>query len=168
VEDRMDAKQYGEGYQQHLIEQYKLYVQMADNVSLRRSQSNQFYISVLSALLAVVALAGKLYGSGADARIELVNVAFLCVTILGLIICIVWAINLLSYRQLNAGKFKVIHEMESMLPYACYDREWEFLGRGEAFSKYVPLTNVEVYVPAIMAIPYIIVFLYFVLNMFYY
>jgi hypothetical protein len=33
----MDAKQYGEGYQQHLVKQYKLYVQMADNISLRRS-----------------------------------------------------------------------------------------------------------------------------------
>lgn len=158
----METKQYGEGYQQHLIEQYKLYVQMADNVSVRRSQSNQFYISVLSALLAVVALVGKLYGSGADARIELVNVAFLGITMLGLIICIVWSVNLLSYRQLNAGKFKVIHEMESMLPYACYDREWEILGCGHSSSKYIPLTNIEVYVPAIMAIPYLIVFAYLV------
>ena len=161
----MDAKQYGDGYQQHLIEQYKLYVQMADNVSLRRSQSNQFYISVLSALLAVVALVGKLYGSGEDARTELVNVAFLCITILGLIICLVWAVNLLSYRQLNSGKFRVIHEMESMLPYACYDHEWELLGRGHSFSKYIPLTSIEVYVPAIMSIPYIIVFLYLLRNL---
>jgi hypothetical protein len=160
----MDAKQYGEGYQQHLVEQYKLYVQMADNISLRRSQSNQFYISVLSALLAVVALVGKLYGSGEDAQIELVNLAFLCITILGLIICIVWAVNLLSYRQLNSGKFKVIHEMESMLPYACYDREWAILGQGHSLSKYIPLTNVEVYVLAIMSIPYIIVFLYLLHN----
>jgi hypothetical protein len=73
----MDPAKYGNGYKEHLLEEYKLYVQMADNVSARRAQANQFYISVLSALLAVVAFAGKLFGSGQNARPDLMNITFL-------------------------------------------------------------------------------------------
>ena len=55
----MDVTKYGDKFKDHLIEEYKLFVQMADNVSARRSQANQFYISVLSILLAAVALGRK-------------------------------------------------------------------------------------------------------------
>jgi hypothetical protein len=156
----MDAVKYGPNYQEHLLDQYKVYVQMADNISARRAQANQFYISVLSALLAVVALVGKLYGSGENPRPDLVNIAFLAITLLGLLLCTVWWLNLLSYRQLNSGKYKVVHEIEARLPYACYDREWEVLGRGEDLRIYLPLTSIERYVPVLIAIPFIIVFSY--------
>lgn len=39
----------------YLLDQYKLCVEMADRVSSRRIQTNQFYLSLLSALLAIVA-----------------------------------------------------------------------------------------------------------------
>lgn len=156
----MDATKYGSDYQAHLLDQYKLYVEMADNISARRAQANQFYISVLSALLAVVALVGKLSGSGEAGRPELVNIAFLAVSVLGLVLCVVWFVNLMSYRQLNSGKFLVIHEMEARLPFPCYDREWELLKRGREWGAYLPLTTVERYVPAIVAVPFVIVFIY--------
>ena len=156
----MDATKYGNNFQEHLLEQYKLYVQMADNISVRRSQANQFYISLLSALLAVVALVAKLYGGGQNARPDLVNISFLAITMLALILCIIWFLNLLSYRQLNSGKFKVIHEIEAQLPYACYDREWDLLGRGKDWREYLSLTTIERYVPVIMGIPFAIAFLY--------
>jgi hypothetical protein len=77
---------------------------------------------------------------------------------------VIWFVNLLSYRQLNSGKFKVIHEIETQLPYACYDREWDILGRGTAASKYLPMTHIEQYVPAIMSIPFAMVFVYALLK----
>lgn len=156
----MDAGTYGPNYQQHLLEQYKLYVEMADNISARRSQANQFYISVLSALLAVVALVAKIYGGGSSPHPDLVNVAFLAVAMLGLVLCLIWWLNLLSYRQLNSGKFLVIHEIEAQLPYKCYDREWELLGSGKDWGKYLSLTTIELYVPGLMALPFALVFLY--------
>jgi hypothetical protein len=160
-----DATTYGQNYQQHLLEQYKLYVEMADNISARRAQTNQFYVSVLSALLAVVALVAKIYGAGPSPHPDLVNIAFLAITILGLVLCLIWYLNLMSYRQLNSGKFKVIHEMEAQLPYKCYDREWELLGRGTDWYKYLSLTTIERYVPAMMAIPFALVFVYVLLKM---
>ena len=156
----MEAANYGQDYKEHLLEQYKLYVQMADNVSARRSQTNQFYISVVSALLAVVALVGKLFGGEINSRPGLINISFIAITVLGLGLCLIWFANLLSYRQLNTGKFTVIHEMEEQLPYPCYDREWDVLGRGTSPRKYLPLTHIEQYVPAIVAVPFLIVLLY--------
>ncbi len=36
----MEKERYGEHYQSHLLEQYKLYVEMADRISARRGQIN--------------------------------------------------------------------------------------------------------------------------------
>jgi len=154
VEDIMKAIDYGKDYQEHLLEQYKLLVTMADNVSARRAQTNSFYITVLSALLAILSLARENIVSEAQ------NIIFLVVSVLGMVLCIVWKININSYGQLNTGKFKVIHEMEAQLPFACYDREWEFLGAGQDSKKYLQLTKVEQYIPYLLAVPYLLLLVY--------
>lgn len=150
----MKAIDYGKDYQEHLLEQYKLLVTMADNVSARRAQTNSFYITVLSALLAILSLARENIVSEAQ------NIIFLVVSVLGMVLCIVWKININSYGQLNTGKFKVIHEMEAQLPFACYDREWEFLGAGQDSKKYLQLTKVEQYIPYLLAVPYLLLLVY--------
>lgn len=144
---------YGEKFNEHLLEQYKLYVEMADRISERRMRTNKFYISLLSGLLVLLSI--------------LVNVGnfnqsliFVIVSILGIALCVIWNINIQSYRQLNSGKFKVIHEMEQDLPFPCYDKEWKILGKGKEKSKYLQLTRVEKYIPLILSIPYIFLFLY--------
>jgi len=149
----MDKNKYGEKFNEHLLEQYKLYVEMADRISERRMQTNKFYISLLSGLLALLSIlvsVGKLNQT----------LIFVIVSLLGIALCILWHINIRSYRQLNSGKFKVIHEMEQFLPFPCYDREWEVLGESKEKTKYLQLTRVEKYIPVILAIPYIFVFLY--------
>jgi len=151
----MTKEEYGARFKDHLLEQYKLYVEMTDNVSSRRAQANMFYISVLSGLLAVLSIVAR--GSSlSDAQ----GIAFLAAAMLGTIICYVWYVNIRSYRQLNSGKFKVIHAMEQQLPFPCYDREWEIIGEGKESKEYLPLTRVEQYVPAILAIPYLTLIIY--------
>ena len=120
----VDKNKYGEKFNEYLLEQYKLYVEMADRISERRMQTNKFYISLLSGLLALLSIlvsVGKLNQT----------LIFVIVSLLGIALCILWHINIRSYRQLNSGKFKVIHEMEQDLPFPCYDKEWEILGEGE-------------------------------------
>ncbi|MFY0602167.1 MAG: hypothetical protein JXR03_21000 [Cyclobacteriaceae bacterium] len=141
-----------------LIEQYKLYVEMSDRISERRSKANQFYMVLLSLLLIVASLVvnqGSKEGFTNHQQIVL-----LAMGITGLLTCTVWFININSYRQLNTAKFKVIHEMEANLSYACYSQEWELLGHGTDASKYNQLTKVERWVPVILMCPYALLIVY--------
>jgi len=49
----------GDAYRQHLFDQYKLAVEMADRVSARRTQANTFFLAVNTGLLTVFANLGK-------------------------------------------------------------------------------------------------------------
>lgn len=46
-----------EKHSDHLLEQYKLYVEMTDRVSQRREQSNRFYVTLVAAIVALLILA---------------------------------------------------------------------------------------------------------------
>jgi len=138
-------------YVRLLLEQYKLYVQMADKISDRRADANKFFISLLTGLLALLSAVVALR---TPATIQ--SAVLFTVAILGIVLCIIWWFIIHSYKQLNTGKFKVVHEMEKKLPYACYDREWEVLGRGEDRAKYLPLTHVEQYVPLLFKVPFVV------------
>ncbi len=151
----MKKEEYGENFHEQLLEQYKLYVEMADRISNRRAQTNRFYISLLSGLLAVLSIV-----VGRNVFSDFQTIVFMAVAILGLALCVLWDVNIRSYRQLNSGKFKVIHEMEQYLPFPCYDKEWEILGKGKEAKTYLQLTRVEQYVPTTLAIPYILLLIY--------
>ena len=158
----MDASQKETEYSKQLLEQYKLYVQMADNISQRRQQTNQFYISLLSALIAILAIVLD----KDNAQVVDMRLIILLISVMGIIISVIWNVNINSYRQLNTGKFKVIHEMEKDLPYPCYDKEWEFLGQGANSKKYFQLTRVERWVPVIFSLPYVLLLIYSVSRFF--
>lgn len=153
-------KTYGENFQIHLLEQYKLYVEMMDRVSARRGQANTFYISLLSGLLALLSLViDKKLFSGNQA------IVLLATAILGLALCYVWYANINSYKQLSSLKFKVINEIETYLPFPCYLREWEILKEENKIWQYKRLTKVEKYVPFILAIPYFCLLAYSIYSL---
>jgi len=151
----MSKEDYGEKFQDHLLEQYKLYVEMADRISIRRAQANKFFISLLSGLLAVLSIA-----INKSILTEMHNALFLAISLLGLILGTLWYVTINSYRQLNSEKFKVIHEIEQHLPFPCYEREWEILGKGKERKKYLQLTRVEQFIPFVLAFPYFLLFIY--------
>lgn len=155
----MNKEEYGEQFSEHMLEQYKLYVEMADRVSSRRAQTNRFYISLLSILLALLSIVASI-----GAFSEILDIILLAMAILGIILCALWWVNIRSYSQLNSGKFKVIHEMEKELPIAAYDKEWEILGRGKQAGKYLQLTRVEQWVPLLLSIPYLLLLVYSVVR----
>jgi len=49
-------EKYGGNYGQHLLEQYTLYVEMADRISHRRQNANGFGLSINTAILGIVGL----------------------------------------------------------------------------------------------------------------
>ncbi len=134
-------EQYGHDYRAHLLEQYRLYVEMADKMSERRQSANSFFLSVNTVIVGLVS-----YFTLNDACRRLV--ALLSpINIAGLVICYTWYRLMRSYRDLNTAKFKVIHELEQELPASPYDCEWEKVGRGTNRSLYLPITRVEMSVP---------------------
>ena len=150
--DRSDfsPEEYGPNYQMHLLEEYKLYVEMADRVSQRRALANSFFLALHTALFGLsVGLSGLSSG-----QIEN-QAAGLVASLFGFPFTYVWYRVLKSYRQLNSAKYKVVHELEAKLPVAPYDNEWEKAGRGKDPNLYVPLTVVEGWVPQVFAIGYL-------------
>ena len=77
---------------------------------------------------------------------------------LGMLLAVAWYIHIRSYRQLNSGKFKPLHELEEKLAYPFFKREWELLEEGENPNKYWRLTVVETFAPAIFGGVFFIMF----------
>lgn len=142
-----------------LVEQYKLYVESAENVSSRRADVNKYYLSVLTALLVVIPFA---IDSATPPDLRLL--VFVLLGTLGLAICILWMINIRSYSQLNKLKYVVVHEMEKDLPFACFSREWELLDDPNYKLTFIRLGKVERFMPLILAVPFLVMSLYSIIT----
>lgn len=135
-------------WREQLLEQYKLYVELADRNSQRRATTNAFFATVNAALLTALAT----FIEQAEA------LASTLVPLVGITLCALWALLLRSYRSLNTAKFKVIGLMEERLPSSPWWRaEWQMLGEGKKLSLHLPLSPIETLVPLVFAIFYGIV-----------
>ncbi len=150
-----NEKDYGINYQEHLFEQYKLYVESVEKTSDRRQHANNYFITINTALISLIGLSFqiKIFENLAGVKSVL--------ALVGIIICIVFWYLIRSYKQLNTGKFAVIHEIEKHLPLALYKYEWEVLGKGEDNKKYYPFSHIELIIPWVFGIIYALLGLYF-------
>jgi hypothetical protein len=101
------------------LDQYKLYVEMVDRISARRPTANSFFLTINSALLAFAGFFTR-KEDGASAPLAWLVV----VGVVGLLLCLSWYRLVRSYRDLNTGKFRVIHEIETRLSLALFGAEW--------------------------------------------
>ena len=108
------------------IEQYKLFVQSAENVSDRRVRINRYQTSLN---LAVVALHGL-----APSFIPHPMVPFL-IAGAGIAMTINWFLTLRSFRQTNRAKFIIIHSMERQLPREVFREERTLVRESEKGHK---------------------------------
>lgn len=142
------AEEEARGDGRELLEIYKLHVEMADRVSQRREGANRLFVTLLSAMIVLMAAVLR-FGTGMEAvAIEFV-VVVLTATVLSLAVS--WFIVIRSYRQLNTGKFDVLQQLEGKLPFAFYRMEWERLEEGKDPGRYWKLTVVETFLPVIFA-----------------
>lgn len=140
---------YGEKYKDHFFEQYKLYLQGIENISDRRENANKYFVTINSGI--IVALSYLIQHS--DNRF--VIPAIISVLLLGIVLSIIFYFLINSYKQLNSGKFSVLHKMEESLPVQMYSDEWKALGEGKDKCKYFPFSHIERIVPVIFGIAYI-------------
>jgi F0F1-type ATP synthase assembly protein I len=146
VDDYTNGK---EKYHAAILEQYKLYVEMADRISARRALANTFFLTLNGVAFTLIGVFWKDKPSGSPWLM-----LFPLVLLLGM--CAAWFWLVRSYRQLNSGKFAVVAALERRLPALQYsDAEWKALGEGEDKSRYWPLTHLEQWIPTLFAVTYL-------------
>jgi hypothetical protein len=143
---RVDEKTYGQDYRGHLLQQYKLCVEMANHVSARRALANTFFLTASTIFVSVIGyMIGRAFA--APSHYDIATAA--TVTAGSIAFSIAWWMALKSYDQLNSGKFQIIHLLETKLPAAAFQAEWNVLGGGKDPSKYRPLSYVERIMPLV-------------------
>jgi len=137
-----------------LLEQYKVFVKTADDITARRLATNKFYLTLLLGLFTIAGFLNK----KEIATLFDKEIILILISIIGIFLSIIWYMNIESFRLLNSAKFKVIHEMEKELAYPCFDKEWQFR-KGEDVSKAYPrFTQIEKYLPIVIGSIYVVVF----------
>ena len=127
-----------------LLEIYKVHAAGADDVSRRRDGADRIFLTATTALVVTIGVISR-FGTGTiPGWIVIVGLAGA-----GFLIQCAWLGVLTSYKQLNSGKFKALHELEKMLPYAFYAKEWEAMRRGEDPKTYTKMTVAEGTLPRI-------------------
>ena len=127
--------------QQTVLEQWKFYGQTTLNVSNRRLKNNRFYLRLLIGLLGIAGIGAKLG--------YFTPIGLLLIGVVGLPFCVLWSFHILSYKQLNSGKYRVMWEMAEELPFDPFKREWENLKEGDEPEAYIKHTTVEVWWPRV-------------------
>ena len=130
---------YGNSFGADLLEQYKIYVQSAENVSARRVASSRYLLTLNVAL-------ATLYGLQSEGFVH--SYWTILVPILGILVSWIWYQIIKSHRDLNAVKFKIIHQLEQHLPVALYINEWQLAGEGRGKS-YSAVTRIEQWIPLV-------------------
>jgi len=142
-------------YNNHIIEQYKMYVEMADRISARRNLANVFFLSLHSLCVSTICFFIE--------KVALINPKWIILFPLLIVILfsLIWWWLLTSYRNLNSAKYKVIGHLEQKLPSSPYwSAEWKELGEGQDIKKYLPITALENYVPIMFTVMYLMLGLY--------
>lgn len=141
-----------------LLEQYKIYVEMADRVSARRGAANVFFLTLNTSIFTAI---GLLWQHPPTASKGLLVVPWLAL----MVQCLAWLWMLRSYRQLNTAKYAVVGALEERLPASPYWRaEWAALGEGRDPTRYWPLSHVEQWIPVFFAITYTVGFIALLLS----
>lgn len=140
------ADDYGEPFKAHLLEQYKQYVQSADNASERRVASSRYLLTVNAALVAAYGFQSVLTERA---------VLAIPIALAGIILSLLSYSIIKSFRDLNTAKFKIIHKLEKHLPAALYAYEWRLLEEGKG-KAYWPTTHVEKWMPLLFLVLHVL------------
>ena len=135
-------EKYGDSFGSDLLEQYKLYVQSAENVSARRVASNRYLLTLNIALVALYGVQSVGFGQ---------SYWTLLIPIIGIPVSILWYLIIKSHADLNGIKFDIIHELETHLPSRIYKYEWNLAGGGKG-KTYRAVTTIERWIPILFAI----------------
>jgi hypothetical protein len=128
-----------------LFEQYKLAVEMATGISVRRQAANNFYIGLVSGFGVLHSLFEKFAPTFSQSPRERV------LLILPICLCVVWWLTIYSHRRIDKVKWDVICELENKLPDTPFTSETKKLG-----SKSFNLTKTELAIPILVGLVFLL------------
>lgn len=127
----------------HKFDEYKLFVDSTQHLSERRQAATQTYLSVNTAIFAILALLVKEAGlKGAT----LVGVS-LPLFLVGIAVCLIWRKIITQYKELIRWRYDQLMAMELEMPgsHGMYVKEYESLFGSE--KKKFGFSRLEVWLP---------------------
>lgn len=140
----------------HILDIYKLYVDMTDKLSNRRHLTNTWFLTLNTTIMTI---AGFLLSKNLE------TIMLIIILLAGFVNCILWNRLIASYKRLNTARFKVIQEIEEQLPIKTFCKEWDLLNNDRNSKQFYSLTKIENKIPLIFALLYIIIGLFQFLNL---
>ena len=135
-------------HKNELLDQYKMFQKSSEDLVSRRQSVSSFYITVNSALIAIVGILIGLVSFPSN----IIIILFMSLT--GIILDVSWIRILEAYGTLNSAKMKVIKLLEKQLPAILYEAEWQVMCDKLNNKKYVSFTNSEKRIPIIFSCVY--------------
>ena len=141
--EMIEKEAFAGDYESAVLEQWKTCISEANGISEKRNNANNIFITLNTALFAVITFA--------------LDYKSILLSAIGIAICILWIYTINSYKKLNSVKYEIINEMELKLPLAPFTSEWDRLNNR---YEYVRLTKIEKFIPWMFIILYSISILY--------
>jgi hypothetical protein len=118
---------------------YNTAVEMADRTSARRAGANNFFLTLNTALAAMVGIVSSARKPPPHGNLPTFDAFGLVLTaVAGIVLALAWRALLKYYRRLNGAKFDVINELEKQLPAQPYTDEWKILHPDETLNTVTP------------------------------
>ena len=117
----MTPRQYGDKYRDHLLEQYKQSVEMADRLGQRKEQTSRLYVTLMTALIAASSFA---IASWPEKYVEKFSPELPgIVGIIGIVLGLAWFTTLQALERQIQAKTETIREIELGLPFPLHSVE---------------------------------------------
>lgn len=129
------------GKEQEIQAIWQTCVEMANSVSQRRDAMNNLFVTLNIAVIAAISWMWN------------IKTAFLCAA--GLVICIVWLLDINNFKRLNTAKFQVVYDLEQKMGVCPFMDEWDILKKTK---HYIEGTKLERILPIAFALGYGVVF----------
>lgn len=142
-------------YTEDLLKEYELYVKIMDETSSRRQNANSFFLGLNSLIITIMGI----FLNRSEAPFFISLLWLITTSLFGLILCLRWRYIIQEYKNLNSGRFLVIHLLEERLPAKLFKAEWDYLTGDPDNQKYGKLSVAEMQVPNTFMILYMLLFL---------
>lgn len=144
-DETLENPSYEENEPDELINIWEKTVEMADATTEKRINASNIYMSIETALIAVLYFVSDWWNY--------------VVAGIGIIVACFWYLSVQNYRYLSSAKWAVVNELEKHLPYKPFTYEWKLLTH-RTKKRYLQVTKLERFMPILFGILYFLFILF--------